>query len=252
MKHLVLACLCLAPLQAHAGLTSAIDARTTGLLRFIGALEAPRGYNDYYRGVSTPPPHQLVSMTLSQVLGWQHKVTRNSISGAAGRYQFMPATLQKLMHELGLTGSMRFDARLQDRLAVQLLRDAGWRPSVTPSNRVGTALAAVWAALPIMEGPAKGLSVYEGIAGNRALTTPTIYRRVLAHPSDPAVIDAAIAASRKAPPNGFHKHYASQRYALVKAFMKMGNPTAFNASVIRARTQVGRLVVFTADPFAVN
>ena len=43
------------------------DARTAGVLAFIGALEGPRGYDDYCRGVSEPPPRSLTTMTVNEV-----------------------------------------------------------------------------------------------------------------------------------------------------------------------------------------
>jgi hypothetical protein len=230
-----------------------LDARTAGLMHFIGALEAPGGYDDYYHGVRLPPPKPLTTMTVNEVLAWQQAAGRVSLSSAAGRYQIIGSTLKKLKGELGLTGQETFDKTTQDRLAVQLLKDAGWSPASKPSDAVGTALAAVWASLPILGGPAEGLSVYDGVAGNHALTSPKVFRQVLTNADDPKVVEAAIKASGKSTSNAFANPWSPQRYALVAAYMKMGMPVAFDASVIEGgRLAPGKVLVFKNDPFAVN
>lgn len=242
--------------SAHAapsGAEPGPDARTRGVMQFIGALEAPGGYDDYYRGVAIAPPKALTAMTIDEVLAWQSRAGRVSLSSAAGRYEIIGATLKKLKQELGLSGKELFDRQTQDRLAVRLMTDAGWDPKAKPTDAVGTALAAVWASLPILGGPAEGLSVYDGVAGNHALTSAKIFRKVLAKADDPKVVAAAIKASGKSTASGSYDSHAAQRYELVASYVKMGRPVAFGASVIEGgRLAPSKVLIFKNDPFAVN
>ncbi|WP_127903554.1 hypothetical protein [Solirhodobacter olei] len=229
------------------------SAKARGLMRFIGALEAPGGYDDFYRGVSSPPPAPLSTMTINSVLAWQARVTRTSRSAAAGRYQIIPSTLRKLVREMGLTGKEDFDATLQDSMALRLLTDAGWTPNAAPTDALGSSLARVWASLPLLGGADEGLSAYDGIAGNHALTTPSIFRNVLAHGDKPKVVQAAIRASGKSvrvEDSQPEPHATPEPFARL---WQVGAPHAFGARQIAGgRLAASKVVVFTNDPFAVN
>ena len=174
------AMLCLAQCAPAA---AAGDPARRALLDLIGRLEAPRGYDDYYRGVAAPPPAPLTAMTVAGVLAWQARIDVRSKSEAAGRYQITEATLRRLVRRLGVPGSARFDAALQDRLAGHLLDRAGWpafRAGRLTPRAFGTRLAGTWAALPVLKGRTRGLSRYHGLAGNRALITAARMERFLA------------------------------------------------------------------------
>ena len=160
---------------------------TTDLLTFIRALEAPRGYDDYERRIPLAPPKPLTTMTLDEVLGWQVRVRRSGApSTAAGGYQIIHPTLKRLVSVYGLSRDLRFDARLQDRLARLLIAECGNRPeaaAIRAHARFGNCLAGIWAALPLTQGPDKGLSAHHGVAGNRALTRPeTVLALLAGHP----------------------------------------------------------------------
>lgn len=60
-------------------------------------------------------------MTLDQVIAAGPGWTKAYKSSAAGRYQFMRATLKNLKKSLGLTGKELFSADVQDRLGFELL-----------------------------------------------------------------------------------------------------------------------------------
>lgn len=83
----------------------AIHPKTAALLDFIGSIEAPRGYDDYYRGVSSPPPRPLTTMTVREVLAWQDRIDRYSKSEAAGRFQIIEDTLRGLVRKHGIDTS---------------------------------------------------------------------------------------------------------------------------------------------------
>lgn len=107
---------------------------SNGILDLIGWAEGTdkgRGYNetlDYGRW--TGGPVNLVNMTLDEVLalGERMRTPENRAlypgggSSALGRYQIVGKTLRGLKSQLGLTGEELFDEQMQDRLAMELVR----------------------------------------------------------------------------------------------------------------------------------
>lgn len=151
------------------------------LLSYIGHLEAPRGYNDFYRGVNPKPPKNLTGMTVGQVWNWQLNARRKAnyrpgapISTAAGRYQLVGPTFRRLVRKMNIPMNAKFDPALQDRMGLFLAEEAGWtdfRNGRISSVRFGNNLAGVWAALPRLSGAKYNKSQYHNFNGNRALTT---------------------------------------------------------------------------------
>ena len=172
-----------------------IDPKTRGVLDFIGSIEGPAGYDDYYRGVSSGPPRPLSTMTVQQVLDWQDSVDATSKSEAAGRYQIMEDTLRGMVNSGKADPNARFDANTQDQLAAKLLRGRSWDPKRTDYVNMGNAIAYEWAALPRCSGMRKGRSAYDGIAGNSALTTCEAYLEILKNGDDPAAVAWALEQS---------------------------------------------------------
>ena len=189
-----------------AGASFAGDGTTTDLLAFIRALEAPRGYDDFERRIPLPPPRPLTAMTLGEVLDWQGRVrTAGAPSTAAGGYQVIRATLERLVRTHGLDRNALFDVPMQDRLARLLVGECGDPGPPSRHPRFADCLAGIWAALPLATGPKRGRSAYDGVAGNRALASPETVLAVLAGrpaplPSGvpeggpPAVADEAVLA----------------------------------------------------------
>ena len=169
---------------------AAVPGMTRQILSFITSAEAPHGYDTVYNGSRLAPPRPITSMTIREVLDWQRASVRaGSTSSAAGGYQIIRKTLQGLVKSQKLTGNELFDAAMQDRLAIALMREKGlddFLAGKLSAETFGNRLASVWAGLPRVSGAAKGLSVYEGYAGNSAtvgaarfmeiLTTPGAYR----------------------------------------------------------------------------
>ncbi|SDL37217.1 hypothetical protein [Paracoccus chinensis] len=105
-----------------------------GILDLIGWAEGTdkgRGYNetlDYGRW--TGGPVNLVNMTLDDVLalGERMRTPENRAlypgggSSALGRYQIVGKTMRGLMKTMGLTGDELFDEQMQDRMAMELVR----------------------------------------------------------------------------------------------------------------------------------
>jgi len=150
------------------------------VLDLVGALEAPGGYETVYSGVRAAPPRPITTMSVGEVLDWQREAVRQgSISSAAGRYQVIRPTLQRLVDAGVVSPGARFDAATQDRLGRHLLRETGY--SAGDSSPVAAdRIARVWAALPRTSGMDPGRSFYEGIAGNHALISSSAWLGVLA------------------------------------------------------------------------
>ncbi|MQW69734.1 hypothetical protein GHK50_06680 [Sinorhizobium medicae] len=141
----------------------------------------------------------LTAMTVAQVLAAQKGWSKAHGSSAAGAYQFMRATLAGLLKEVAwLRGDHRFDAALQDRLALHLLNRRGLAAFL--AGEIGRAefarrLAMEWASLPVLtdskgsrQRVRRGQSYYAGDGQNRALVRPERLEGVLG---------AALAASKQ-------------------------------------------------------
>ena len=178
--------LALALLLAFAALpgaseTSASPRTTTDLLVFIRAIEAPRGYDDYEARIPVAPPRPLTRMTLGEVLDWQTGVREaGAPSTAAGGYQIIRATLERLVRRHDLDRGSLFDAAMQDRLARLLIAECGDPGPPARHPHFADCLAGIWAALPLTSGPQRGRSAYQGISGNRALARPETLLAILA------------------------------------------------------------------------
>ncbi|MGY6246190.1 hypothetical protein ACXIUS_01415 [Bosea thiooxidans] len=161
------------------------------LLDFIGQTEAPRGYDTVYGNNQSKLPKPLTSMTLGEVLAAQPGWTKSFGSSAAGRYQFMKATLDGLLTELTLSRSQKLDADLQDRLGYHLLKRRGYDAFM--SGQIGVAefgkrLAQEWASFPVLADTKgqkrtvqRGQSYYAGDGLNKALVKPEQVEAVLDH-----------------------------------------------------------------------
>ncbi|MGN6537043.1 MAG: hypothetical protein ACTHKQ_15100 [Mesorhizobium sp.] len=159
------------------------------LLDFIGGIEAPNGYGTIFANKQSQLAKPLTEMTLDEVLVAQKAWSKNRGSSAAGRYQFMRATLVGLIAELGLRGSQKLDANLQDRLGYHLLKRRGYDDYMAGKidrTEFGKRLAQEWASLPVlanMQGAhrklRRGQSYYAGDALNKSLTSPEKLETVL-------------------------------------------------------------------------
>jgi conjugal transfer mating pair stabilization protein TraG len=110
----------------------------------------------------------LATLTVDQVRARQADLIRSQGGSAIGRYQLLDNTLDGLVERMGVTGAEPFTPALQDRLALQLARDAGmdsWLDGGISDTQFAQNLAQVWAGLPA---DASNQSHYAGIRGNRA------------------------------------------------------------------------------------
>lgn len=136
----------------------------------------PAGYDAVQGGARRPPPRRPTRMTLLEIFDWIDATPGQP--HAIGRYQFIPATLRRLVARAGLPPDMRFVPAVQDRLADMLLADAGL--NAVHHGKITRAafrlnLAKVWAGLPT----STGQSYYHGVAGNRAALNYDSYVRAV-------------------------------------------------------------------------
>ena len=139
------------------------------LRHLIAEAEAGRaGYDAVNHGARVKPPKPPTQMTVGEVYAWIAATPGQP--HAIGRYQFIPPTLRRLVDHLGVSPQNRFSPELQDRLADQLLIEAGFlalqRDEITRRSFMYR-LAKIWAGLPLPS----GASYYEGYAGNKATMT---------------------------------------------------------------------------------
>jgi muramidase (phage lysozyme) len=129
-------------------------------------------YDVVYSGIEPKDrPRKLSDLTVTRVLWWQDVIDPLYRSEAAGAYQIMEDTLRTLK----VDQKRVFDAACQDDLALQLLDRRGWAKceagEMTP-EAFGNALAREWASLPVITGPQRGKSYYDGDGLNSAHATP--------------------------------------------------------------------------------
>lgn len=167
-----------------------VPAGAAMLLDFIGGIEAPKGYGTIYGNKQHRLSKPLTEMTLAEVQAAQSAWSKNHGSSAAGRYQFMRATLKGLIDELGLSTSQKLDPDLQDRLGYHLLKRRGYDQFVAgkiSTVEFGRRLAQEWASLPVLAATkggsrkvSRGQSYYAGDGLNKSLTSPEQVETVLA------------------------------------------------------------------------
>ncbi|MCZ4257526.1 hypothetical protein O4H53_18395 [Sulfitobacter sp. G21635-S1] len=155
------------------------------LRALIGAAESRRdGYEAVQHGARVKTPKPPTQMTLAEIYRWIGQTPGQP--HAIGRYQFIPATLRRVVAKLGIAPNTRFSPAVQDRLADVLLAEAGLHEF--RAGRLGRVafmnnLAKIWAGLPNVTGK----SHYHGYAGNRASITWARFDAEMAR-IDPAVI----------------------------------------------------------------
>lgn len=139
------------------------------ILHLISIAEAgSKGYDAVQHGATRRPSRVPTQMTIAEIYQWIDNTPGQP--HAIGRYQFIPATLKRLVRELGLSTHETFSPNVQDRLAQVLLADAGFHD--VSAGKIGrhtfmNNLARIWAGLP----NSTGKSHYHGYAGNRATMT---------------------------------------------------------------------------------
>jgi muramidase (phage lysozyme) len=144
------------------------------LLDFIASKESGGDYNAVYGRGSVPG---LTNMTLSEVLDYQKRlIASGQKSSAVGRYQFIRSTLEEEIKKSGVDiNKEKFTPAMQDKLILnRLKRIRGldkYRQGKISREEFAENLSMEFASMP---SPRKGKgtkSYYEGIAGNKSLTS---------------------------------------------------------------------------------
>ncbi len=137
------------------------------LLDLIAVPESRGNYNAWY-GNAEQDRVDLSGLSVNEVRDLQTDLVQSNGGSAIGRYQLLDNTLDGLIDRMGLSGNERFTPALQDRMALQLARNAGmegWIGGRIGDERFARNLSEIWAGLPR---DASNESHYEGIQGNRA------------------------------------------------------------------------------------
>lgn len=152
------------------------------LLDFIGGIEAPHGFDTVYGNNQARLKKPVTKMTIDEVIAAGPGWTRTFGSSAAGRLQFMRATLQRLKKVLRLTGKELLDAPMQYALGYRLLNERGFAEFMAGTKSraaFGLGLAQEWASFPVLTATRRdkrtlrrGQSYYAGDGLNKALVAP--------------------------------------------------------------------------------
>ncbi|CDN93643.1 hypothetical protein [Agrobacterium tumefaciens] len=172
------------------------------LLDFIGDIEAPKGFDTIFGNRQAKLPVPLTQMTYGDVIdaqaNWGNKtwVKKNwgydTASSAAGRYQFMRATLQGIAREVrSIDGRVIFSSSLQNRLGYYLLLRRGYADFISGKLNLvqfGLKLAQEWASFPVLSDTKgahlqvmRGQSYYAGDGLNKSLVKPERVEARLRH-----------------------------------------------------------------------
>ncbi|MEY8096242.1 hypothetical protein AB9F29_02330 [Falsihalocynthiibacter sp. S25ZX9] len=152
--------------------------QATGIRHVIGQAEAgKKGYDAIQHGARLRPAKKPTDMTLAEIFDWIEQTPNQN--HAIGRYQFIPATLQRLVDFLGVNERAVFSAEVQDQLADVLLVEAGlnaFSEGEIERHDFMHNMAKIWAGLPT----STGKSFYNGYAGNKATMTWAHFDREMA------------------------------------------------------------------------
>ena len=153
-----------------------VENPVAGLLNWIGQHEASgHGYNQVSGFHNSMP---ITEMTIGELQAKQRageiKRLPGAASNAAGRYQFMPNTLDTAMNLTKLPKDTVMTPEIQDRLAVALMENRGLSDFIRGEMSLedfANEMAKEWAFLPVVSGDKAGESHYNKIAGNKALVS---------------------------------------------------------------------------------
>lgn len=169
-------------LNLYMGLAMANDKQIKSLLDIIGKAESDSvgSYNAVYG--SKTGIKGLTNKTIKEVFNEQSKRKNTAI----GRYQFIKPTLKGLVKKLKINENEIFSPKLQDRLAIELMREKGLKKylnkKIKPSE-FGNNLSRVWAGLPVLtegyKGKKRGQSYYSGVGTNKAIISPEMLEKIL-------------------------------------------------------------------------
>ena len=141
------------------------------ILEVVAKGESGGNYNAYF-GNGANTTLRFTDMTIQEVMEWQaNYVEQGSPSNAVGKYQIIGPTLSGLVQELHISVHQRFDARMQDKMAVALINRRGAENFIKgklSKEQFAANLSMEWASLPKVVGPNADQSYYAGDGLNKA------------------------------------------------------------------------------------
>lgn len=163
-------------INANASRDTLMNAPLQALSSIVGQAESGNNYNV----ANGKRPVNFTGMTIKEVLAWQREdqKTNGKMSSAAGRYQFMPDTLEEEMKAAGLTEDTLFNEATQDKLFKSRLVTRGldkFAKGEISAEQFQLNLAQEWAGLP-MDMNGKG---YHDSETNQASVEPGVLLRAL-------------------------------------------------------------------------
>lgn len=165
--------------QADGGAGRLLDLIAKGESR--GGAFGTSGYDAIWGGAAkydAKPQKPISQMTLSEVLAYQKDlinqqkaagVPAKRRSSAVGRYQFVHSTLAPLLAKLKIPHSSKFDAAMQDKLALALMDESGkgwsaFQAGKIDASTLANTVAAKWASFKNTDGQ----GVYNAAGFNHA------------------------------------------------------------------------------------
>lgn len=141
------------------------------LLDLIGKAESKGNYNAYFGNVGNASI-KFTDMSIAEVMKWQSDhVRRGGQSSAVGKYQIIDTTLTSLVNILNIDTDQKFDAGMQDRLAIALIERRGadaYINSEITGEHFAHNLSKEWAGLPKVTGDKPHESYYASDGLNKA------------------------------------------------------------------------------------
>ena len=155
-----------------------LESNVTNLI--VGAEGGGAGWDAFSDYSVIFPQKPVTSMTLDEIDAFQSaNIAAGAESSAIGGPQFIRGTLRELRERVGYTGAEVFTPEVQQRLAVELMREVGledFKAGRISADEFADNLATKWAGLPL----ADGTSVYAGDGLNAATVDRATVIAVLA------------------------------------------------------------------------
>lgn len=152
------------------------------LLQLIAKAESSGNYNAYF-GNAGNDKVTFTDMTIADVQKWQAEhIKQGSPSSAVGRYQILNTTLAGLVDRLGIDTKLKFDAAMQDALAIALIERRGAEEYINDEltrDEFAHNLAKEWAGLPRVIGDKPGDSFYASDGLNKSRVSVDEVRKAI-------------------------------------------------------------------------
>ena len=159
-----------------------LDSCVKDIMYMISTAETPGGNHSYdsvnmgLSGIRSGIVPGISKMTIKEALKHvKEKSTTKENNIAMGRYQYVPSEIDKYLSRVGLTRDSKFSPKNQDKMAAAAITQEGINKGCAKLYEL---IPQLWAGIPILIGPKRGQSNYEG-GINSAQIKPEYYENVL-------------------------------------------------------------------------